>query len=179
MAEESFPKVGHFKVVDELTARLAVLGTTLPFDAQPLSAGEGSPLAQPLDVGGFIVGNRWCVHPMEGWDGTTTGEPSEHTIRRWKHFGESGCKLIWGAEAFAVTDTGRANPNQLAIVDNDTERAARGLTILLKTLTDAHKQSFNKTDDVFIGLQLTHSGRFCKPRDKKRLEPRIAYHHPI
>jgi 2,4-dienoyl-CoA reductase-like NADH-dependent reductase (Old Yellow Enzyme family) len=28
-----------------------------------------------------------------------------------------------------------------------------------------------------VGLQLTHSGRFCRPRG--RLEPRIAYHHPL
>jgi 2,4-dienoyl-CoA reductase-like NADH-dependent reductase (Old Yellow Enzyme family) len=32
---------------------------------------------------------------------------------------------------------------------------------------------------VVIGFQLTHSGRFCKPNDKKHLEPRVAYRHPI
>ena len=96
-----------------------------------MSAAEGSPLAQPLDVGGFIVGNRWCVHPMEGWDGTIGGEPTEHTIRRWKHFGESGCKLIWGGEAFAVEADGRANPNQLALMGDDTDRAVASLDQLL------------------------------------------------
>ena len=30
-----------------------------------------------------------------------------------------------------------------------------------------------------VGLQLTHSGRFCKPNDHKKFEPRIAYHHPL
>ena len=30
-----------------------------------------------------------------------------------------------------------------------------------------------------IGFQLTHSGRFCKPTDKFRLEPRAAYRHPL
>ena len=29
-----------------------------------------------------------------------------------------------------------------------------------------------------VGLQLTHSGRFCRP-NTKQLEPRIAYHHPL
>jgi len=29
-----------------------------------------------------------------------------------------------------------------------------------------------------VGLQLTHSGRFSRP-NSKRLEPRIAYHHPL
>ena len=32
--------------------------------------------------------------------------------------------------------------------------------------------------DLLVGLQLTHSGRFCRPHSK-RLEPRIAYHHPL
>ena len=179
MAEDSFPKVGHFKTVAAFRQRLAELNIDLPCDERVLSAAEGSPLASPLDVGGFVVGNRWCIHPMEGWDGTTAGEPSEHTIRRWKHFGASGAKFIWGGEAFAVHGDGRANPNQLAVVDDDYERAARGLAELLRTLTTAHKEAMGKTDDLLVGLQLTHSGRFCRPRDKKKLEPRIAYHHPI
>jgi 2,4-dienoyl-CoA reductase-like NADH-dependent reductase (Old Yellow Enzyme family) len=28
-------------------------------------------------------------------------------------------------------------------------------------------------------VQLTHSGRFARPNDKKRLEPKILYHHPF
>ena len=119
MSQDQFPKIAQFKDASSFQARLAQLGLDLPFDQRVLSTAQGSPMAQPLDVVGFIVGNRWCVHPMEGWDGTTTGEPTEHTIRRWKHFGESGCKLIWGGEAFAVTGNGRANPNQLALVDGD------------------------------------------------------------
>jgi 2,4-dienoyl-CoA reductase-like NADH-dependent reductase (Old Yellow Enzyme family) len=179
MPDEAYPKVGHFRDVASFQAHLASLGVQLPCDERILSAADGSPLAQPFDAGGFVVGNRWCVHPMEGWDGTPTGEPTEHTLRRWKHFGQSGCKLIWGGEAFAVQSDGRANPNQLGIIDGDTERAARGLASLLKTLTDAHQEKFGATDDLLVGLQLTHSGRFCRPYDKKKLAPRIAYHHPI
>src|SRR6478735_7663172 len=120
MAEEelNFQKVGHFKAVAEFQARLRELKLELPMDDKPLSAAEESPLAQPLDVGGFVVGNRWCIHPMEGWDGTTTGEPGEHTIRRWAHFGESGAKWIWGGEAFAVQSDGRANPRQIGVIDD-------------------------------------------------------------
>ena len=179
MAEGSFPKIGHFKEVAAFRTRLAALGLNLPCDDRALSAAEGSPLAEPLDVGGFIVGNRWCIHPMEGWDGTTTGEPTEYTLRRWQHFGESGAKLIWGGEAFAVQEDGRANPNQIGVIDGDVARAEKGATALLKRLTDAHRDRFGKTDDLLVGLQLTHSGRFCRPTDKKKLEPRIAYHHPI
>src|SRR3954471_5204381 len=133
MGQESFVKVGHLKDVDAFRARLAALGIDVPVDDRPLSAAEGSPLAQPLDVGGFTVGNRWCIHPMEGWDGTTDGQPTEHTLRRWEHFGQSGAKLIWGGEAFAVQSDGRANPNQIGIVDDDVARAERGARALLET----------------------------------------------
>src|SRR6266478_6384831 len=34
-------------------------------------------------------------------------------------------------------------------------------------------------DGFFIGLQLTHSGRYCRPNTHDRPEPRILYHHPI
>jgi len=180
MAEDGFPKVGHFKDAGAFAARLRELSVDLPIDARVLSGTDGSPLAAPLDLDGFgRIGNRWCIHPMEGWDGTTTGEPSEHTVRRWRNFGLSGAKLIWGGEAFAVQADGRANPNQLALVGGDTERAGRGLTTLLETLTTAHREQFGTTDDLLVGLQLTHSGRFCRPYDKTRLEPRIAYHHPL
>jgi 2,4-dienoyl-CoA reductase-like NADH-dependent reductase (Old Yellow Enzyme family) len=179
VAEVSIPKVGHFKDVPSFKAHVASLGVSLPMDDSILSADQKSPLAQPIDIGGFTIGNRWCVHPMEGWDGTTTGEPTEHTIRRWQHFGESGCKLIWGGEAFAVQGDGRANPNQIGVVDDYVERAEKGARTLLETCTKAHRSAVGQTDDLLIGLQLTHSGRFCRPYDKKKLEPKIAYHHPI
>jgi 2,4-dienoyl-CoA reductase-like NADH-dependent reductase (Old Yellow Enzyme family) len=179
MAERAFPKLSQFKTPGELRARLAQLGLDVPCDETILSATQDSPLARPLTVGNLTIGNRWCIHPMEGWDGTRGGEPTEHTLRRWKHFGESGAKLIWGGEAFAVQSDGRANPNQLGVVDDDVARAERGLRALLDALLKAHGLAVGSSDDLLIGLQLTHSGRFCRPRDKERLEPRIAQHHPI
>jgi 2,4-dienoyl-CoA reductase-like NADH-dependent reductase (Old Yellow Enzyme family) len=173
----SYPRIGAFKSVDQFRERLAALGLELPCDDAPLSAAEGSPLAEPLQIGEFTVGNRWCVHPMEGWDGTADGRPSEHTVRRWQHFGESGCKLIWGGEAFAVQEDGRANPNQLYYGRASIEHVER----LRDTLFDAHRARFGPDSDadLFVGLQLTHSGRYARPHLKDRPEPRIAYHHPL
>jgi 2,4-dienoyl-CoA reductase-like NADH-dependent reductase (Old Yellow Enzyme family) len=169
-----YPKIAQLKNVAALRERLAELGLRLPLDEHVLTAAEGSPLAQPLDIAGFTVGNRWCIHPMEGWDANADGSPSPHTLRRWRNFGTSGAKLIWGGEAAAVQPDGRANPNQtLATPEN---RA--GLAALLNELRDAHRQKFARVDDLFIGLQLTHSGRFSRPHSKQ-LEPRIAYHHPL
>ena len=170
----SYPKVAQLKTVDQLRARLAELGLELPIDDEVLSAEAGSPLADPLSMGNFQVGNRWCIHPMEGWDANRDGSPSPHTLRRWHNFGLSGAKLIWGGEAAAVTPEGRANPNQtLATPDN---RA--GLAALLDCLRRAHEESFGNLEGLVVGLQLTHSGRFCRP-NSKQLEPRLAYHHPL
>lgn len=171
---ETYSKVAQIKNVDALRQRLASLGCELPIDPEILTAEAGSPLAQPYEIGGFKVGNRWCIHPMEGWDANPDGSPSEHTLRRWRLFGRSGAKLIWGGEAAAVRPDGRANPNQtMAIASN---RA--GLAALLAEVQNEHRQNFGICDDLLVGLQLTHSGRFCRPNSKK-LEPRIAYHHPI
>jgi NADPH2 dehydrogenase len=169
-----YPKVAQLKTVEALRARLAELSLDLPVDDEILTADQGSPLAAPLAIGGFTVGNRWCIHPMEGWDANRDGSPSELTLRRWRHFGQSGAKLIWGGEAAAVTPDGRANPNQtLATPDNKA-----GLARLIGELHAAHRQSFGTLNGLLVGLQLTHSGRFCRPSNK-RLEPRIAYHHPL
>jgi NADPH2 dehydrogenase len=179
MAEEAFTKIGHFKDSASFIRQIEHLRLNLPCDASILPAGDGSPLSQPIDIDGFKISNRWCVQPMEGWDGTTDGQPSEHTLRRWQHFGASGAKLIWGGEAFAVQADGRANPHQIGIIDGNEPRAEKGAAALLKTLLTAHHEKFGNTDGLLIGLQLTHSGRFCRPHDKKKLEPKILYHHPL
>jgi 2,4-dienoyl-CoA reductase-like NADH-dependent reductase (Old Yellow Enzyme family) len=169
-----YPKIAQLKTVAAFRARLAELALDLLVDDTVLTAAEGSPLAQPIQLGPLKAGNRWCIHPMEGWDANRDGSPSELTLRRWRHFGTSGAKLIWGGEAAAVQPDGRANPNQtLATPDNKA-----GLAALLNECLAAHRKSFGTIDDLLVGLQLTHSGRFCRPNSKK-LEPRIAYHHPL
>ena len=168
-----YPKIAQLKSISAFRQRLQELDISLPMDDEIL-VGSDSPLAHPITVGGITLGNRWCIHPMEGWDANRDGSPSEHTLRRWRNFGVSGAKLIWGGEAAAVQPDGRANPNQtLATAANKA-----GLAQLLDELESAHKTAFGSTDDLLVGLQLTHSGRFCRPNGK-RLEPRIAYHHPL
>ena len=172
---ESYPKIAQLKTVDAFRQRLDELRLDLPVDDSVLTAAEASPMAEPITIGPLRAGNRWCIHPMEGWDANQDGSPSEHTLRRWRNFGLSGAKLIWGGEAAAVQPTGRANPNQtLATAEN-----RRGLAQLRDTLLEAHRDSFGTTDDLVVGLQLTHSGRFCRPFSKTQTQPRIAYHHPL
>jgi NADPH2 dehydrogenase len=174
-APTKYPKIAQMRSADALRGRLAELGLALPMDDAVLSAADGSPMAEPIVIAGHAVGNRWCIHPMEGWDARRDGSPSEHTLRRWRHFGTSGAKLIWGGEAAAVVPEGRANPNQTLA----TQSNRAGLSALLNELVTAHREHGGSTDDLLVGLQLTHSGRFSKPEDHFRSAPRIAYHHPL
>src|SRR5262249_26100382 len=152
-------------------AYLAALGVEMPFDEE-VQHGAGAPLAEPFTVQGIAIGNRFCILPMEGWDGTKDGRPSELTVRRWRRFGASGAKLIWGGEAVAVRADGRANPNQLLLP----EATLGDLANLRESLVAEHHQHFGTTTDLLVGLQLTHSGRFARPHEHGRLEPTILYH---
>lgn len=171
----NYPRMARLRDAKTFRQHIEQLGIDLPFDEEVLS-GDASPLAQPYRLlNGRLVGNRFCTSPMEGWDGTEEGKPSEQTIRRWRNFGRSGAKLIWGGEAVAVRHDGRANPNQLVINENN----LKALEKLRLALFDEHDAHFESSDDLYAGLQLTHSGRFCRPNEKTRLEPIILYHHPL
>jgi len=170
----AFPRIARFRTVESLRVHCAAIGAPIPFDDRPLSAAEGSPLASTVTIGGRVVGNRWCIHPMEGWDATADGRPSEVLLRRWGHFGASGAKLVWGGEAVAVVPEGRANPHQLCAP----ACGADGFRTLLDTLRDAHRRAHGRDDDLLVALQLTHSGRFSRPGAGPR-RPVIAFHHPL
>ncbi len=169
-----YRRIATLKSGDDFARYLAQLGLPLTFDRE-LVAGDSAPLRQSFDLGNFRIGNRFSILPMEGWDGTEDGRPSDLTIRRWGHFGESGAKLIWGGEAVAVRHDGRANPNQLLSADH----TASSLADLRRVLVSAHEARYDSTRDLLVGLQLTHSGRFSRPNRKDRLEPAILYHHPL
>jgi 2,4-dienoyl-CoA reductase-like NADH-dependent reductase (Old Yellow Enzyme family) len=169
----SYPRIASLKTADAFAARLHALGLELGFDPV-VDAATASIFAKPITRGNLSAGNRWAVLPMEGWDGTTEGHPSELTRRRWMRFGESGAKLIWGGEAVAVRHDGRANPNQL-VINSSTVSA---LADLRRCLLAAHRERYGKPDDVLVGLQLTHSGRYSRPT-KSGPAPRIAYRHPV
>ena len=112
---------------------------------------------------------------MEGWDAEADGKPSDLVRRRWLNFGRSGAKWLWGGEAMAVVHEGRANPRQLVINEANEEF----LKQMLEETTAVHRTEFGSADDLLVGFQLTHSGRFCRPNKYKVTEPRILYRHPV
>lgn len=173
MTIRQYPSIGGMKTVADFKRHVQDLTLSIPCD-DLVESGDGSPLAQPLSLADKVIGNRFCIHPMEGWDATLDGQPGEATFRRWRHFGRSGAKLIWGGEAVAIRHDGRANPNQLLINEKNKQSLGELRTALLKE----HKLTCDSTDDLLVGLQLTHSGRFSRPNEKMRPEPRMLYRHP-
>jgi NADPH2 dehydrogenase len=172
---KSYTRIARLRSAQDFKLYLQTLGVSIPFD-ENISIGPGAHLAQKYTLkSGKTIGNRFCVLPMEGWDGTEDGTPTEMTQRRWTNFGLSGAKLIWGGEAVAVRHDGRANPNQLMIQSH----TLSGLENLRRQLVDKHEEHYGNSQDLLVGLQLTHSGRFARPNIKTRLEPKILYHHPV
>ena len=174
MGTRDILRIGSVKDVTRFQEHLTSLGVMIPCDLE-IVRGQDSPLRLPIERGGIKIGNRFAVQPMEGWDGTAEGNPSESTVRRWRRFGGSGAKLIWGGEAVAVAPEGRANPNQLLIAAH-TEKGIAGLRA---ALVEEHRLATGSDDGLVIGLQLTHSGRYCRPTKHDGAEPQIAFHHPI
>ncbi|KPK74565.1 MAG: NADH:flavin oxidoreductase [Phycisphaerae bacterium SM23_30] len=173
MGKIKYAKIASLKTASDLHKYLQKIHVSLPFDAK-LKAGPDSPLNQPFQHAGKNIGNRFCVLPLEGWDCRPDGRPGELTKRRWKRFGLSGAKLIWGGEACAVSDDARGHPQQLIINETTVEEIAQLLHLLMST----HQQHFECSEDLFVGLQLSHAGRFCYP-DGKHIKPHLVYHHPI
>jgi 2,4-dienoyl-CoA reductase-like NADH-dependent reductase (Old Yellow Enzyme family) len=156
-------QVKNLETVAAFREHCAGLGIEIPIDDHVDAHGV---LAQPVrfvdgSAGVIDAPNRFAVLPMEGWDGTTDGRPTDLVRRRWRRLGESGCGLVWG-EATAVRADGRANPNQLILDRRTVDDIAE-----LRGLLDPAQVT---------GLQLTHSGRWSRPDGAPA--PRTAYEHP-
>lgn len=117
-----------------------------------------------------IVPNRVLFQPMEGCDGEKNGAVGELTRRRYLRFAESGAGIIW-FEATAVTPEGRANPRQLYIND-ETVESYKSLVSEIKATSKSQCGS-----EPLVIVQLTHSGRFSKPKGTP--EPIVAYRNEL
>ena len=169
----AYPRIARLRSASAFNSRCRDLG--LPIRAEDrIEKAPDSPLAQSSRVGTRTVGNRFVIHPMEGWDGEEDGRASELVRRRWRNFGRSGAKFIWGGEAMAVSRDSRANPRQL-VIQPSTEDS---LKTLLEGLLEVHRSELGTTHDLVAGFQLTHSGRFSRP-DSSGLQPKILYRHPF
>lgn len=177
MTDDAIVQVKRLRTLAALRHRLVLLGIADQLGVDDVVDPHG-PLATTFtftdgSVGTREVGNRFAVLPMEGWDGERDGRPTDLVRRRWRRFGESGAKLVWGGEAVAVRHDGRANPRQL-VLDATT---AGAIASLREDLVAAHVGAHGRADGLVVGLQLTHSGRWSRPDGAP--QPQLAFHHPV
>lgn len=115
---------------------------------------------------GKTARNRILIQPMEGCDGELDGSIGALTRRRYLRFAKSGAGVIW-FEAVAVSEEARANPRQLHL----TEDNMNGFKNLLEEMRLLCRKE-NGYEPILI-LQLTHSGRYSKPKGMP--QPIVAY----
>ncbi len=171
---EQYSKIATLSTPGAFLEYIRERGIRLPFVETLPPPGELA-LGQPLQHRGRTIGNRWAILPMEGWDCEPDGSPSELTRRRWLRFAQSGAKLLFGCEAAAVMRSGKGNTRQLVISEKTVGSVAR----LREEVVQTHERKFGRSDDLYIGLQLTHSGRYSHPNDDGKLESVIAYRNPL
>ena len=170
----SWRRISTLKTAADFQGHLAALGIDLPFDAV-VETGPDAPLARPYRRPAGAIGNRFAILPMEGWDGTADGRPTELTRRRWRHFGLSGAKLIWGGEAVAVRHDGRANPNQLLL----NEATVADIAGLRDVLLAAHRRAVRPHRRPADRLAADALRPLRPAQRQEPPEPRIVYRHPV
>lgn len=133
----------NYQSLKELKKDLRELNFELPLS-------EGTDILQKkVNIDNEIIPNRLAIHPMEGADANDDGTPSDLTRRRYRRFARGGAGLIW-LEAMAVEEGGRANKNQLCLIEKNLDK----FKSLIKLINN---QSQKKP---YLVAQLTHSGRF-------------------
>lgn len=167
-----YTPLSQLPTASEFSAYLAKHAIDLPFDAV-VETGDGAPLAQPVSIEEFNIGNRWAILPLEGWDSDMAGMPTDKSVARWEAFGRSGVKTIWG-ESAAVRPDGRSTPTQLLLAEETTV----GLERLVAGARTAHADRFGRADDIKIGIQMTHSGRMSHPGPSGDARPVTVRRHP-
>jgi len=155
-----------FRSSTELHEKAVELGIELPFQDSV------APLFENVTIGLKKIPNRIAVQPMEGCDAEPNGSPSELTFRRYNRYAQGGSGLIW-FEATSVDYEGRSNPRQLILNSQNLD----SFKFLVKKTRQGASQVYGSSHEVFLVLQLTHSGRYSKPGEKHK--PQIAYLNPF
>ena len=137
---------GKMKSVADFKETMDAAGNQFPVDE------DMSILGQPVQLQDKTIPNRICIQPLEGFDGTPDGKPSDLIFRRYARYAAGGSGLIW-YESIAISDDGRCNPLQMIINDHTLGEVKR---LVDESDSIAMNKYGHKPYNV---LQLTHSGR--------------------
>jgi 2,4-dienoyl-CoA reductase (NADPH2) len=153
----------RFKNKEELITKARTLGFNIPFED------DISILFTPVTVDDHNVPNRLVIQPMEGYDSSKDGSPTDLTRRRYLRYAEGGSGMIW-IEAVAVSEEGRSNPRQLWLHQENVDNYEF-------LCNDIRKHASAGSMNPLLVIQLTHSGRYSKPLGKA--EPLVPQLKPV
>ena len=153
----------RFKSKEDLLLKAKQLGLDLPYNEDIKS------LFATISFEEHLIANRLVVQPMEGYDSLTDGTPSDLTRRRYLRYAEGGSGIIW-FEAVAVSSDSRSNPKQLWLHKDNIDNY-EFLCRDVRKHAEAHK------NNPLLVIQLTHSGRYSKPKGKP--EPLVPEFNPL
>ncbi len=132
----SFPRVSTLKTPLQFQQRLDELKLNLPFD-ETLQTGMQAPLDQPLTSVCGPIGNRWCILPMEGWDGTTDGRPTDLTVAAGRILDSVERNSSGAAKRLPFGPMVEPIPNQL-LINSGTVRDLEALRNILEQTHQEH-----------------------------------------
>ena len=155
----------NFETLADIKNKASELGLGIGFD-ENLDI-----LGKPVTIGHLSCANRFAVLPMEGCDSNTDGSPSPLVRERYLKYAEGGFGLIW-FEANAIVPEGRANELQMMLT-------ASNVSKFRDLVRDVDELSMKKHGFKPIKiLQLTHSGRYCRP-EGHLARPLVPQHDPF
>ena len=101
-----------YRSLDELKQDISANGIHLP-----VSEDLGI-FTRPLTVYGHALKNRLSIQPLEGFDASFDGTPSDLTFRRYRRFSAGGAGLLW-FESCAVTENSRTSRRQCRLTEEN------------------------------------------------------------
>ncbi|MDO4548870.1 MAG: NADH:flavin oxidoreductase [Clostridia bacterium] len=132
---------------DEFLEDVARLKHAVPYSR------DIAPLGESIDIGGKTVKNRLLAQPIEGFDSSGNGAPSDRSIERYRNLANGGSGTIW-MESISVNGQGRSCSRQMWI-NGETVKAFQALNDVIR-----------QNGAPFVVAQLTHSGRYSNPDGK-------------
>jgi len=159
-------EIFKFKTLDDLLLKADRLGINIPVQERIDN------LFESIKVGSKTIPNRIVVQPMEGFDSEPDGAPGELTFRRYDRYARGGSGMIW-FEATSIVQEGRSNAHQLML----NKRTLDGFKRLVEQTRASATKEFGSSQDPYLVIQLTHSGRYSKPEGKPL--NKVACHNPF
>mgnify|MGYP000884165516 CR=1 FL=1 len=133
-----------YKSLDDMRSDITELDVHLPVSANL------EILAQPIQVHGKTVKNRIAIQPLECFDASLEGTPSDLTFRRYRRLSAGGSGMIWFE---SVSTTPRSQTSRWQARINEAN-----LPVFQRLLYEI-RDSASDGKPPYVIVQITNSGR--------------------